>query len=429
MKARWAPALLGVLMLAGCTASTPAAPSGIPGADQPRVSLSADPGLTTLGEVNWEQRIPLPLSTTRKVTSVSDGWLAVGMDPVHEHIVRQFLGSMDDGHLISQLVYGRAVGFPSTEGQGDALLTAGVQRTRDPEVFTVRAWDTRTAGPLWRTTVAAQNPRASVRVAGMSGGRVLVRPSVADQGVFQLSGLVALRRTDGRVAWTFQGPQGLRTVTPGPLVTVAYRTDEQRDGPITRVAFLRPSDGSVRAEVAWVDYRNHFRPAALAVSRNRVLLRADRDNAGDIRVALARGDGSIVWQRTATAEPAVDFDSQVIAIARRDGSIETLDMMRGTRLWNWTPQQVLDARLQLGRGAFGVFWGNSGPVNIVVEARTGSLLFTGALAAVDPARWNGRTLVADSEDRVIGYRGAGVPIGTRPANAQDVLFTRLPSRP
>lgn len=430
MKARWAGALAGAFLLTGCVASTPPPPDGIPGAVQPRVTVSADPGLTSMGTMSWEQRLPLPLSSTRKVTSDFGIWLAVGMDPAHEHIVKQFVGSMADGHLMGQLVYGRAVGFPTTGGPAGHLMTAGVQWTGRRNVFTVRAWDAETAEPRWSTRVPAQDPRASVRVAGICRGLVLVRPSVADQGVFQLSGLVALRMRDGGIAWTFRGGQGLRTVTPGPLITLAYRHDAQRDGPITRVAFVRPSDGAIRVEIPWVDYRNHFRPAALALTGNRVLLRGDRDNAGDVQVALARGDGSIVWRREAAAEPAVDLDSGVIAITRRDGSIEALDIMRGTRIWRWTAQQVDDARLQLRGGAYGVFWGNAGPVNIVVDVRTGDPLFTGSLDAIDPARWNGSTLVLDSEDRVSGYRGSGVPIGNPPAEpASHVLFTRLPGTP
>lgn len=417
-------------MLSGCVASTPPPPSGIPGASQPQVSVSADPALTSAGTVDWEQRLPLPLSSTRRVTSAFGLWLAVGLDPAQEHVVRQFVGSMADGHLMSRLVYRRAVGFPSTGGSADHLLTVGVQRTSRPDAFTVRAWDTATARASWRTRVVARSPRASVRVAGISGGRVLVRPSVAEQGVFQLSGLVALRRRDGEPAWTFPDRWGLRSVTPGPLITVGYRKDEQRDGPITHVAFVRPSDGSVRAELPWIDHRNHFRPAAQALTRNRVLLRGDRDNAGDIHVAVARGDGRILWRTKATAEPAVDLDSRTIAIARPDGSIEARELMRGTLVWEWTQQQVHDARLQLGRGAYGIFWGNSGPVNIVVDGRSGELLFTGSLEAIDPARWNGSIVVLDSADLVGGYRGQGVPIGNPPGTSPPgVLFTRVPPAP
>lgn len=383
--------------------------------------MSADPALVSRGELRWTQELPVPLSATRRVNATGDLWVVSGTHPGHEDRISQVVGSATDGELLSEVTYRRAVGFP----ESDRGLSAGVQA--GGLGFLVRAWDTRSGQRLWRTPVQAQGPRASVRIAGMAGDVVLVRPSIADQGVFQLSSLVALNRADGRPAWRLRSDRGLRTVTPGPLITVAYRTDEQRDGPITEVAFVRPGDGSIRTEVPWQDYRNHFRPAALALSKNRVLLRADRDNAGDIHVAVVTGDGRFVWQRPARSEPAVDLDSGIIAIARRDGGVEALRMRNGRTVWSWSADKVRSTRAELGRGADGVFWGNSGPDNIVVDARTGQTLFVGALAAVDPSRWNGRTLVVDGESEVSGYTGRGGPIGFRIAQPlTDPLFVAVP---
>lgn len=402
---RWG--IVTCALLAACAPSIPPPPPGIPGASAPDVRLSADPALASPGELEWTQNLPLPISSTRVVNALGDVWLLAGTAPDDQNRISQVVGSSADGAVLSQVSYDRAVGFPVT----DDGRSVGVRSTSTATRFVVRGWKTTTGRTVWRTPVSAQGPRASVRVAGLVGRAVLVRPTIADQGVFQLSSLIALDRDDGRLLWRLRSDRGLRSVTPGPLVTVAYRTDEQRDGPVTRVAFVRPSDGSIQAEVDWQDYRNHFRPAAVAITRNRVLLRGDRDNAGDIHVAVVRADGSQLWHSAAAAEPAVDFESRTIAIARRNGSVETRHLLSGKLMWRWTPAEVLATRAELGRGAFGVFWGNSGPDNVVVAAHSGVPLFVGQLSPVDPSRWNGEVLVIDSETQVSGYSGQGAPIG------------------
>lgn len=424
MRGRGTWALIA-LLLPGCAASTPAPPSGVPGVSAPASGITADPSLTSQGKPVWTQSLPPSVSGTRQLDALGDRWVLTGTTPGQTDRMSQVVGSTADGRIRSTLTYGRAVGFPTTGGPDPRPITVGVQTTRRPDVFIVRAWRTDGARPMWRTPVVGAQPRASVRVAGLAGGVVLVRPSVPDQGVFQLSGLVALRQRDGEPAWTFPAAQRLRSVTPGPLITVAYRTDEQRDGPINRVAFLSPKDGSVLGETDWLDYRNHFRPAAVAVSKDRVLLRGDRDNAADIHVALARRDGNLVWHRRAVAEPAVDFDEGVVAIRRPNGSIVGLDLLRGTRLWRWTPQQVAGARAELGTGAYGIFWGNTGPARLVVDSGTGSPLFTGSLSPNDPSNWNGAVLVAESADGLTGFHGAGVPIGVPgAAGPADPIFVQ-----
>lgn len=411
-----------VAALAGCGPSLPSAPEGTPGAAAPEVQLTAQ-ATTTEGTLQWSQSLPLPISTTRQVSSLGGHWFLQGTDPDRQDRITQIVGRMVDGRIESQVTYDRAVGFPATTSR----LSAGVQSTSRPTEFVVRAWDTTTGRLAWRAPLSAQGPQASVRVAGLSRDVVLVRPSIAEQGVFQLSSLVALRADDGQVAWRLQGTPGLRSVTPGPLVTVAYRADAQRDGPITRVAFVRPRDGEILTRLPWQDYRNHFRPAAIAVTSNRVLLRGDRDNVGDIHVAVVRADGQRVWQVSARAEPAVDFESRIIAIARRDGSVEARRLSDGDILWRLPPDDVQRTRLEVGRGAYGVFWGNAGPNNVVLDATTGKALFTGSISAVDPSRWNGQVLVTDLPGEVSGFSGTGWPIGFRQSTEPTPpLFVSVP---
>lgn len=410
-------------LLTACAPSIPEPPPGIPGASAPEVRVTADPALTTPGDLLWTQDLPGQLSSTRTVSAMGDLWIVAGTAADDQNQISQVVGRTSDGEVLSQVTLGRALGFPVTH-QG---LSVGVQSTSNPTRFVVRAWDTETGRTAWRTPVTAEGPRASVRVAGLSGPAVLVRPTIEDQGVFQLSSLIALSRADGSVLWRLKSDRGVRTVTPGPLVTVAYRTDEQRDGPVTRVAFVRPADGSIQAEVQWQDYRNHFRPAAVSITKNRVLLRGDRDNAGDIQVAVVRADGSQVWRVAAAREPAVDFDSRIIAVALRDGSVEARHLLSGDVVWRWPTEQVQQTRAELGRGAYGMLWGNAGPSNIVVDARSGSPLFAGSLAPVDPRRWNGQMLIADSQTQVRGYSGTGEPIGfERNEAASRPLFVASP---
>ncbi len=411
--------LAGVL-LSGCVASTPPAPSGTPGGASPSESLVPSGAQTNRGQLQWTKRIPGGIGPLRAIRTYGDIYTVAGLAPDSQTLMKQTAGTLESGKTLSTLAYSDAIGFPRTDPTG--TVTTGIRSLGGVQAW---AWDTRTGAKRWSQTVPAQGPRPFALVSGYTSSDVLVRPSAPDAGNRRETGLVALDQSTGQEHWSTPGEYQWRSVDPGEVVVATYREDKDRAGASDHVAFLDPADGSIITTFAWYDRRAGDRATGYALSGNDVLLMGAHDDTTEVDLATYDRSGQQRWHDVCEGDPIVDAEGQSVACLHSDGSLTVHDMVSGEALWSRSAAQMEATGLIIGLGGEGLFWGAAGADDgAVLDSRTGQPYVIQPLWGPDLRRWSGQVYLASTGTQLQAYTGSGTPIGTRPNLARALFMTR-----
>lgn len=426
--------LLGLSIAAtGCGQSTESSTDStsdaneefVPGRPAPSLPPErAQPVTVSYGTEAWRTPLGVPTGDGFRIEGEA-GQFVVPVIDTDSGGFTAFIGDVATGAVTATLALPDTLGWPLTALPGEQVLILTVEPNTDGEGQKViaRNADGTTA---WATagTDLGQASGTTLTIENAGADRVLVRAQPQTRAQRGDAPLWVLDANSGEVAWTAeQSPPPRWTDIGHDLVMYDSSADGSLTSPSAATVVRSLPDGAQLASFAL----NHSDPrygglCGGIIDETRVIA-CGLDGQGQGTAVLAEPSGAIIGEYELSDRPVIDSEGKVVALPTLAGGILAIDAETGERLWEFSAEQVAAGQdLTIKEGRDGIFVANAGPLNVVLDSRTGAVLLADTFFYLRPsAILNNRVLDA-RDGNLVAFEGAGIPVGSTLDEAAQFIY-------
>lgn len=413
--------LVAAATLAACGSG--ADTSGGPSLPNTTVGLADVPpraDVVVAPDIRWTTPLSQQYPDNRHL-GVSGKWFTVfAYDPAVPMLMNIAVGEVGTGQVIAELQVPNVSTWPivgDVNGQPVAFCVQSTGQDRE-----VSAWKVRSGKRLWRKDLG---PSDYLNIVGVQGDQLVVAPSAPRHGQWLESQPVVMDTKTGRILWRDVG-QSVRQIVVGPKAYLTtFRADGALDGDVDTVELRNRATGAVTARVPWSEVLLGIqgRHTATALENGQWVLLRNDPRPDSAKVAVLAANGSIIWQRSANAIPAIDTAAGVVTVAEVSGELTGRDLATGESVWQIPAATVKQTALSVEFGSDGWFIGETGNQDVVLRSKTGAPAYQGRFQSSTPTRWGQQTyLVWNDQNSVTGVSGPSFPPGVASDSPPDQLI-------
>ncbi len=423
-------ALLGLsLATTGCSQSTESTSDTnvefVPGRPAPSLPPGrAQPVTVSYGTEVWQRPLGVATADGFRVLGEADQFVVPVIDADSGGFTA-FIGDVATGEVTATLPLPNTLGWPVTARPGEQVLVLTVEPNTEGEGQKVIARNP-DGTTSWATagTDLGQASGTTLTIEDAGADRVLVRAQPQTRAQRGDAPLWVLDASNGTVAWTAeQSPPPRWTDLGHDLVMYDSSADGSLTSPSATTVVRSLSDGTQLASFELDHSDPRYGGLCGGIIDATRVIACGLDTQGEGTAVLAEPNGAIIGEYALSDRPVIDSGGKVVALSTLAGGILAIDAETGERLWEFTAEQVAAGQnLTIEEGRDGIFVGNAGPLNVVLDSRTGDVLLADTFFYLRPeAILNNRVLAARAGN-LVAFDGAGIPVGSTLDEAAQFIY-------